>query len=422
MELTAQTQIAEKKQLVNKKQLSILKFGGTSMRTVEIIKHVAQLVKKQLEEYENVIVVVSAMSGMTDKLAEYIEQAEYLGLHSGKDLILSAGEQITTGLLPLCLEKIGVKSEGLCGWQVPIYTSDEFSNAKIIDIQKKHLKALMNNGYVPVVAGFQGVHVKDSHITDENKNNITENNINTLQITTLGRGGSDTTAAALAAYLNADMCEIFTDVPGIFTADPNIVPHAKLIPTISYECLAVLSEAGAKVVHPQAAQIARDAKIPLRIRSTFAVDEFGTSLSDENNNQTTPVCLVHKALQGVKMETSNLSNNLEESISKYAIYSKQTSKNKDFKNIELIFEKEHYHKMLQYLDSVKISAQIFKCYRVQIVNDKSIFNNVNIESLLKSNDLTYYEISKNEIGKYLIVPENSLKTTLYLLHNIAYPS
>lgn len=410
MELKVDSTAQQK--LSSKKQLSILKFGGTSMRTVEIIKHVAQLVKKQLEEYENVIVVVSAMSGMTDKLADYIEQSEYLELHSGKDLILSAGEQITTGLLPLCLEKIGVKSEGLCGWQVPIYTNSEFSNAKITDIQQNHLQALMINGYVPVVAGFQGVYTT----TNENKNHT-----NKMQITTLGRGGSDTTAAALAAAFNADMCEIFTDVPGIFTADPNIVPHSKLIPTISYECLAVLSEAGAKVVHPQAAQIARDAKIPLRIRSTFAVEEFGTILSDENNTQTTPVCLVHKALQGVKIEASNLSHDLEEYIKKHSIYEKKTNKNKEFKNIELIFEKEHYHKMLQYLDSVKISAQFFKCYRIQIVNDESIFNSMNLESLLRSNDLTYYEISKNEIGKYLIVPENSLKTTLSLLHKVAYP-
>lgn len=240
--------------------LVVKKFGGTSVGNTERIKRVAKIIA---DSPEKVIVVVSAMAGVTNQLVQYTREvgsittpealAEY-------DAVISAGEQITIGLLSLALMSLGIKSRSYLGWQVPIRTTDDFSQAKILEIDKKAILNDIDNGIIPIIAGFQGVYNE--------------------RITTLGRGGSDTTAVAIATAINANRCDIYTDVDGIFTADPRVVPKAKKIDKIDYSSVLEMASCGAKVIHPRAVEIAMIGKLSVKVLNTFSNDP-GTEITDK---------------------------------------------------------------------------------------------------------------------------------------------
>lgn len=243
-------------------ELVVKKFGGTSVGNVERIKRVAKIVA---DNKDKTIVVVSAMAGVTNELVGYtndVHTISQLDEISEYDMVISSGEQITVGLVALALRGLGLKARSYLGWQVPIITSGEFSSAKVLEIQTDSLMKDLSNGVIPVVAGFQGIY--------------------NGRITTLGRGGSDTTAVALAVATNAVRCDIYTDVDGIFTADPRIVTKSQKITAIDYESALEMASCGAKVIHPRAVEIAMKNNLDVRILNTFSNDS-GTKITRKTN-------------------------------------------------------------------------------------------------------------------------------------------
>lgn len=243
--------------------LIVQKYGGTSMGSVERIEHVARKVAGFREQGHQVVVVVSAMSGETDRLLKLAKSISPRGNQREFDQIAATGEQVTIGLLALALEKAGVPSRSYTGWQVPIRTDSAHMKARIESIDADKLRADCEAGIVPVVAGFQGINESGA-------------------ITTLGRGGSDTTGVALAAAMNADECQIYTDVDGVYTTDPRVEPKARRLDKITFEEMLELASLGSKVLQIRAVEFAGKYKVPLRVVSTFA-DGPGTLITLEES-------------------------------------------------------------------------------------------------------------------------------------------
>ena len=241
--------------------LIVQKFGGTSVGSLERIENAAKKVAKAKEAGHDVVVVSSAMAGTTDRLINMAKQIQPVPNPRELDMLLATGEQQAIALFAMTLQKMGYKAVSLCGWQVPIVTDDVHTKARIKEIHTKKLKELLAKGYIPIVAGFQGV-TKDG------------------EITTLGRGGSDTSAVALAAALKADVCEIYTDVDGIYTADPRIVPNARKIKKIAYEEMLELASLGAKVMQIRSVEFGSKYGVRIHVRSSFK-DEEGSWIVPE---------------------------------------------------------------------------------------------------------------------------------------------
>src|SRR5579859_7634391 len=240
----------------------VMKFGGTSVGDCDRIKNVARRVKKEFEAGNQVAVVVSAMSGVTNQLVAYCRQIAPLHDAREYDVVVSTGEQVTIGLLAIALRELGLRARSWTGWQVPIRTDDAHGKARIETIETEELLAAMEGGQIAVVAGFQG-------IGPENR------------ITTLGRGGSDTSAVALAAALNADRCDIYTDVDGVYTTDPRIVAKARKLDKISYEEMLELASVGAKVLQTRSVEMAMKHRVRVQVLSSFE-DKPGTLVCDED--------------------------------------------------------------------------------------------------------------------------------------------
>jgi aspartate kinase len=249
--------------------LIVQKYGGTSMGSVERIEHVAAKVAATREQGHQVVVVVSAMSGETDRLIKLAKSVNPRGSAREFDQIAATGEQVTIGLLALALEKRGLKARSYTGAQVAIRTDTAYSKARIQNIDANKLRADCEAGVVPVVAGFQGVTADGSTAT-------------------LGRGGSDTTGVALAAALKADECQIYTDVDGVYTTDPRVEPKARRLDKITFEEMLELASLGSKVLQIRSVEFAGKYKVPLRVLSTF-VEGPGTliTLDDESNGRST---------------------------------------------------------------------------------------------------------------------------------------
>ena len=240
----------------------ILKFGGTSVGTIERIQHVAKIIKKEHDEGNKIIAVVSAMSGKTNELINLSKSIDKNFNNRELDVLLSSGEQVTCALLAGSLINLKLKAKSWLNWQIPILTEGDHSNARIVNVNISKINQFLNEG-VAVIPGFQGI----------SKNG---------DITTIGRGGSDATAVALAKLFNADSCEIYTDVDGVFSTDPNKIPVAKKIDRISYDEMLELSSLGAKVMQSSAVQTAMMYDIPLEVKSTFT-NRKGTKIFDQQN-------------------------------------------------------------------------------------------------------------------------------------------
>ncbi len=254
------------------KPLIVKKFGGTSVGSVERIRNVAKILAEDFLNHKT-IVVVSAMSGQTNKLVELGLEMSPHPKPDAFDMLLASGEQITCALLSMALSDIGVESVPLLAFQAGIVTDPHSTAAKILRIDGKILKSFVDKGIVPIVAGFQGVTEKDG----------------LTQITTLGRGGSDTSAVAIAVAVNADRCDIYTDVDGIYSGDPRIVPDAKHIEKMSFEEMMELASLGAKVLHMRSVELAAKYRMPLRVLSTFNPKFKGSTLMDSRDILESPV-------------------------------------------------------------------------------------------------------------------------------------
>jgi len=249
-----------------------MKFGGTSVADIERIRHVATLVKREVERGNKVAVVVSAMAGETNKLVSWTNEAAKtegsnlpaLPDQREYDVVVAAGEQVTCGLLAITLNAMGIKARSWLGWQVPINTSAVHGSARIEGVPASDMKKAIENGEVAVVAGFQGVAPG-------------------TRISTLGRGGSDTSAVAVAAGIGAARCDIYTDVDGVYTTDPRIVSKARRLEKIAYEEMLEMASLGAKVLQTRSVEIAMLHRVPTRVLSTFTPDVGGTLLCDEED-------------------------------------------------------------------------------------------------------------------------------------------
>ena len=244
--------------------LLVQKYGGSSIGSIDRIKQVAAKVAAAKKAGNNVVVVVSAMAGETNRLIALAQEISPIPDEREKDVLIATGEQVTVALLSLALKEIGQPARSYLGHQVRIETDNAYGKARILSIDSTKIVEALKAGEVVVVAGFQGV--------DEDDN-----------ITTLGRGGSDTSAVALAAFLNADACEIYTDVEGVFTTDPRICPKAKKLGKISYEEMIELASIGAKVMEIRSVEFAKKFAVPVHVRSTFA-DLEGTWLMEEDDS------------------------------------------------------------------------------------------------------------------------------------------
>ena len=238
----------------------VLKFGGTSVGSIDRIQHVANIIKSEVEAGNKIIAVVSAMAGKTNELIKYSQAIDKNFDKRELDVLLSTGEQITSSLLAGALVNLNIKSKSWMNWQIPILTEGEHTNARILNMNVSKINQYLKEG-VAIIPGFQGI----SKIGD---------------ITTIGRGGSDATAVAIAKLLNADACEIYTDVDGVFSTDPNKIPVAKKIDKISYDEMLELSSLGAKVMQSSAVQTAMMYDIPLEVKSTFT-NRKGTKIFDQ---------------------------------------------------------------------------------------------------------------------------------------------
>ena len=245
-------------------ELVVLKFGGTSVADVPQIKKIALKIKGEVDQGNKVIVVVSAMSGVTNNLIDLVNQTSKNFSLSEHDVVLSTGEQITSALLSIALEELSLKARSWMGWQVPIVSDNTHGKAVIKDIKTSNIMGSIKKGYIAIVSGFQG-------ISEDNR------------ITTLGRGGSDTTAVALAAAFSADRCDIYTDVDGVYTTDPRIVKKAKKLDFITYEEMLELASQGAKVLQTRSVALAMKYNVNLRVLSSFA-NVPGTLIAEERGN------------------------------------------------------------------------------------------------------------------------------------------
>ena len=256
--------------------LIVMKFGGTSVANVERIRNVARHVKREVDAGNKVAVVVSAMSGKTNELVGWVREASLLHDAREYDAIVASGEQVTAGLLAIVLQSIGVPARSWQGWQIPIITDSAHSVARMKDIKADKLKARLDHGEVAVITGFQGVEPESNRIS------------------TLGRGGSDTSAVAIAVALKADICDIYTDVDGIYTTDPRVVPKARRLSKISYEEMLEMASLGSKVLQTRSVELAMVHKMRTRVLSSFVApdamkatgpdtwDELGTIVCSED--------------------------------------------------------------------------------------------------------------------------------------------
>ena len=237
----------------------VAKFGGTSVADIERIERVADKVAREVERGNEVAVVVSAMSGVTNQLVGYCSEVSPAFDEREYDTVVSSGEQVTSGLMALALHKRGIAARSWQGWQLPIYTSEAHGKARIERIETTEMeKGFKERKEVAVLAGFQGVSFAE-------------------RIATLGRGGSDTTAVALAAALNADRCDIYTDVDGIYTTDPRVAPKAKRLSKVSYEEMLEMASTGAKVMQTRSVEMAFKRQVPVQVLSSFN-DEIGSDM------------------------------------------------------------------------------------------------------------------------------------------------
>ncbi len=248
--------------------LIVAKFGGTSVADIERIERAASKVTREVEAGHKVVVVVSAMSGVTNKLVEYCSDISTIYDVREYDTVVSSGEQVTAGLMAIALQKRGISSRSWLGWQIPILTDNVHGKARIENIDTKEICKRLDDGEVAVIPGFQG-------ISDDSR------------VSTLGRGGSDTSAVAMAAALNAERCDIYTDVSGVYTADPRIVPAARKIHKISYEEMLELASLGSKVLQTRAVEMGAKNGVPIQVLSSFedeiGSDRKGTLVTTEEN-------------------------------------------------------------------------------------------------------------------------------------------
>ena len=395
----------------------ILKFGGTSVGTTERIQHVATIIKKEQSAGNKVIAVVSAMAGKTNELIKLSREVSEKFSEREYDVLLSSGEQVTSALLAGALIRLNVKAKSFLNWQVPILTDGEHANARIINMHVEKINEYLNEGGVVVIPGFQGI----------SKNG---------DLTTIGRGGSDATAVAIAKIFKADSCEIYTDVDGIYSTDPNKIPVAKKIDKISYDEMLELSSVGAKVMQSSAVQTAMMYDIPLEVKSTFTERKGTKIFSQENIDYTKSVTGVAYSKDDAKItiigveDKPGVAANIFEPLSKAQVNVDMVIQNisSDEKTTDITFTVKR--------DDVSKTKEILKdsCninYKKIIQNDKVAKISIVGAGMVSTPGVTYrmfralsdesihiLAISTSEIKLSVIIEEHNTLKAIKKLHTI----
>ncbi len=395
----------------------VLKFGGTSVGTTERVQHVANIIKKERSLGNKIIVVVSAMAGKTNELIKLSKEISKNFNKRELDVLISSGEQVTCALLAGTLAELNVKAKSWLQWQIPIVTEGEHTNARIINMSVEKINKYLDEDGVAIIPGFQGI----------SKNG---------DITTIGRGGSDATAVAVAKIFNADFCEIYTDVDGVFSTDPNKIPVAKKIDKISYDEMLELSSLGAKVMQSSAVQTAMIYDIPLEVRSTFTERKGTKIFSQESIDYTKSVTGVAYSKDDAKITITSVEDkpgvaaNIFEPLSKAQINVDMVIQNisSDQKTTDITFtvKREDVVKTKQILkDNKKIN------YKEIIQNDKVAKISIVGAGMVSTPGVTYrmfralsdeniniLAISTSEIKLSVIIDEDNTVRAIKKLHTI----
>ena len=393
----------------------VLKFGGTSVGTTERIQHVANIIKKEQSTGNKVIVVVSAMAGKTNELISLSNKISEKFNKRELDVLLSSGEQVTCALLAGALIKLSIKARSWLNWQIPILTEGEYSNSRIINMNVDTIDKYLEDGGVAIIPGFQGI----------SKNG---------DITTIGRGGSDATAVAVAKIFNAEKCEIYTDVDGVFSTDPNKIPVAKKIDKISYDEMLELSSLGAKVMQSSAVQTAMMYDIPLEVRSTFTERKGTRIFSQENIDYTKSVTGVAYSKDDAKItikaveDRPGVAANIFEPLSKAQINVDMVIQNisSDQKTTDITFTVKR-EDVLKTKEILKKNSKI--SYKEIIQNDKVAKVSIVGAGMVSTPGVTYrmfralsdeeiniLAISTSEIKLSVIIEEDNIFKAIKKLH------
>jgi len=395
----------------------VLKFGGTSVGTTERIRYVADLIKKEQSLGNQIIAVVSAMSGKTNELMKLSNEISDSFNKRELDVLLSSGEQVTCALLAGALIRLKIKARSFLNWQIPILTDGDHTNARIINMHVEEINKYLEEDGIAIIPGFQGI----------SKN---------FDITTIGRGGSDATAVAVAKIFNASICEIYTDVDGVFSTDPNKIPVAKKIDQISYDEMLELSSLGAKVIQSSAVQTAMMYDIPLEVKSTFTQRKGTKIFSQENIDYSKSVTGVAYSKDDAKItlisveDKPGVAANIFEPLSKAQINVDMVIQNisSDQKTTDITFtvKREDISKTKQILENNKKIN-----YKEIIHNDKVAKISIVGAGMVSTPGITYrmfralseekiniLAISTSEIKISVIIDEDNTLKAIKKLHTI----
>ncbi|HJD55349.1 MAG TPA: aspartate kinase [Rickettsia endosymbiont of Pyrocoelia pectoralis] len=394
--------------------LIIQKFGGTSVANIERIKKIIPIIKSELDNNNKVIVVVSAMAGVTNSLVTLCNEASSLNNPrqlAEYDAALSSGEIVTAALLALALQEEGISARSVFAWQLPILTDNNHGKALVKSVDTILLNECLQHGTIPIIAGFQGVN-------DHNR------------VSTLGRGGSDTTAALIAAAVKADRCDIYTDVEGIFAVDPRIVSKAKKINKIDFSEMLELALSGAKVLHPRAAEIIMKYQIDTRILSTFAPKSDGTLITLKNKTMETKVIsgitsnknLLHISVESAKLNLIQLTSIIAQNDIHIELMQEVVSKEYDF--ITSLSDKNSLQALLTNLkNNNQINNFTFntEVATISVIghgikNDHKLLEII-LDQLAKDN-INIRMVQISEIKLTLLVNDKEVEKTICNLYNL----
>ena len=395
----------------------VLKFGGTSVGTIDRIQHVANIIKKELSLGKKLIVVVSAMAGKTNELIQLSDKISSKFDKRELDVLLSSGEQVTCALLAGALNELNIKAKSFLNWQIPILTEGDHSNSRIINMNIEKINLFLNENGAAIIPGFQGISEKG-------------------EVTTIGRGGSDATAVAVAKIFNTDSCEIYTDVDGVYSSDPNKIPVAKKIDKISYDEMLELSSLGAKVMQPSAVQTAMMYDIPLEVKSTFTERKGTKIFSQENIDYTKSVTGVAYSKDDAKItiigveDKPGVAANIFEPLSKALVNVDMVIQNisSDQKTTDITFTVKRNDvlktkQILKEISSVNYSKiiQNEKVAKVSIVGAGMVSTpgvTYRMFRALSEENINILAISTSEIKLSVIIEEDNTLKAVKKLHTI----
>ncbi len=378
----------------------VQKYGGTSVGSVERMRHVADLIIAERNAGHRVVVVASAMAGTTNHLVKSAQQFNNAVGTPAYDFVISTGENVSCGMLALALAEKGVNAMPMAGWQVPIRTNGLHSKARILDIDPTYLHQLLQNGIVPVITGFQGM-------GDDQR------------LTTLGRGGSDTSAVAIAAALKARQCDIYTDIDGMYTADPRVVVNAQFISNIPYSVAFHMAALGTKVIHPRAVEFGMQSNMPLRILSSFGSDKFTALVSEAAESRIGGISHTHNnVLYKVPVIDLEIGANVISALNDLDVPLDMVIQTERV----LQFCAEHSDDVLikSVLDSFELSESSNRCAKISVVG--GAFSGQSDQSLpqLKAQNIHVLYHWIDDIRLSVLVPLNQMEQSVNILHAIFF--